>query len=289
MDELPSSGPEPVTIGERRVSTGTRIRMPGTANGYSVAVPTSGVSQVLDCGREVDADGGHAVVTRSDGDVDMRCSDAFSYYSVRIEDGVLEDALAHRLGHEVSVPALDASVNLRTPAGRAWRRTVRVLALSPRAGRPLLAVPTQETVVALLLLAVDHRYRDELDAPVHSWGPGPVRRMVDAVEATPRHPFTLAELSDVAGPDNNAVVSQQAHLISIERPTGRSIANVTNAVRHEDVEHFGRPDPIENIDAEPTRPTPPDICRQRFARRAFGLREDSVHVGERRAGLRGGC
>jgi len=64
---------------------------------------------------------------------------------------------------------------------------------------PVLADPVQETVAARLLLAVDHPYREELDAPMHSWGPGPVRRMVDGVEAYPRYPFTVAELADVSG------------------------------------------------------------------------------------------
>ena len=66
-------------------------------------------------------------------------------------------------------------------------------------GHPLLADPVQETVAARLLLAVDHPYREELDAPTHSWGPGPVRRMVEAVEAFPRYPFTVTELADLSG------------------------------------------------------------------------------------------
>jgi len=50
----------------------------------------------------------------------------------------------------------------------------------------------RETEAARLLLAVDHPYREELDAPMHPWGPGPVRRTVEAVEAYPRHSFTVA-------------------------------------------------------------------------------------------------
>ena len=122
-----------------------------------------------------------------------------SKYSVTIAAGAVEDVLEHRLGHAVGRPPELGSLDLSTPAGRVWSRLVRLLASSPLADHAVLGAPVQEAVVARLLLAVDHRYRDEFDAPVHSWGPGPVRRMVDAIEATPRHPFTLAELSDIAG------------------------------------------------------------------------------------------
>jgi AraC-like DNA-binding protein len=202
VEELRSWGPAPcaVAIGENRYASGSRVRRPGTATGYSVALPTSGACEITHRGRAVDADADTAVVAASDEDVDMRCGDGFWFYSVRIEDGVLEDALEHRLGRAVGGPLmLDAKLDLRAPAGRAWSQAVRLLASSPLADQPLLAAPAREAVVGRLLFAVEHGYRDELDAPVHSWGPGPVHRMVDAIEATPRHPFTLAELSDIAG------------------------------------------------------------------------------------------
>jgi transcriptional regulator GlxA family with amidase domain len=64
---------------------------------------------------------------------------------------------------------------------------------------PLLTDPVRDTVADRLLVAVDHPYHEELDAPTHSWGPGPVKRMVDAVEAFPQYPFTVTELADLSG------------------------------------------------------------------------------------------
>ena len=64
---------------------------------------------------------------------------------------------------------------------------------------PLLADPVREDRRGPPPLAVDHPYHEELDAPTHSWGPGPVKRMVDAVEAFPAYPFTVTELADLSG------------------------------------------------------------------------------------------
>jgi AraC-like DNA-binding protein len=202
VDELSSPRPAacPVTVGETRYARATRVRMPETATAYTVALPRSGASEVTHRGRVVGADAATAAVAQPAGDIDVACGDGYSCYSVTIGTSAMTDALEHRLGHPVRrPPELAASLDLRTPAGRAWSGVVRVLVSSPVLDHPVLAAPVQEAVAARLLLAVDHPYRDELDGPVHSWGPGPVRRMVDAIEATPRHPFTLAELSDIAG------------------------------------------------------------------------------------------
>ena len=199
MDHEPSQGPRQVTVGENRFDRETHVHS-DPADGYTVSIPTSGTTEVTQHGHAVDADVGRAVVAQPAAYVDMACGDGFSCYSVTIGTRAVADALEHRLGHSVSAPPeLAETLDLRTPAGQAWARLVRLLCSSPMLRHPVLGAPAEEAVAARLLLAVDHRYRDELDEPVHSWGPGPVRRMVDAIEATPRHPFTLAELSDIAG------------------------------------------------------------------------------------------
>jgi AraC-like DNA-binding protein len=196
----PGPSPRPVSVGETRYAHATRVRMPEAVTDYRVALPTLGASEFTHRGRAVDADAARAVVAQPEGDTDMVCGDGFSCYSVTIGTSAVEDALEHRLGHPVRrSPELAGTLDLRTPTGQAWSGLVRLLVSSPVLRHPVLGEPVQEAVAARLLFAVDHRYRDELDEPVHSWGPGPVRRMVDAIESTPRHPFTLAELSDIAG------------------------------------------------------------------------------------------
>jgi AraC-like DNA-binding protein len=197
--EQPSPEARRVTVGEARYPGGTHLRTPETDD-YTVAVPTHGASGVMHRGQEIDADVAHAAVTRPDAGTDVIGSDGYAVYSVTIGSGAVADVLEHRLGHSVQrAPDLATTLDLRTPAGHAWSELVRLLVTSPLLRHPVLAAPIQEAVTARLLFAVDHRYRDELDGPVASWGPGPVRRMVDAIEASPRHPYTLGELSDIAG------------------------------------------------------------------------------------------
>jgi AraC-like DNA-binding protein len=168
--------------------------------GYTVAVPTSGASEITHRGRVVDISTSRAAVAQPEGEIDMRCGDGFAYHSVTITTEAVTDALEHRLGRRVSRPLeLGRSFDLRTPAGRAWSGMVRRLASSSLLDHPVLAAPLEEALAVRLLLAVDHRYREELDGSTRSWAPGPVRRMVDAIEESPRHPFTLAELADITG------------------------------------------------------------------------------------------
>ncbi|GAA0923725.1 hypothetical protein GCM10009559_08050 [Pseudonocardia zijingensis] len=190
-----------VAVDETRFPHARRVRTPdGASSGYTVAVPNAGASEITHRGRTVDLDTSRAAVAQPEGEIDMRCGDGFAYYSVRIRPEVVVDALEHRLGHPVGRPLeLGAWFDLRTPAGRAWNGMVRRLASSSLLDDPVLAAPLEETLAVRLLFAVDHRYREELDGSIRSWAPGPVRRMVDAIEESPRHPFTLGELSDIAG------------------------------------------------------------------------------------------
>lgn len=216
-----------VAVDESRFPRAGRVRTPdGASSGYTVAVPTSGASEITHRGHTVDIDTTRAAVAQPEGEIDMRCGDGFACYAVKITTEMVTDALEHRLGHPVSRPLeLGAFVDLRTPAGRAWSGLVRRLASSSLLDDPMLAAPLKETLAVRLLLAVDHRYRDELDGSIRSWAPGPVRRMVDAIEESPRHPFTLAELSDIAG------VGVRALCLGCRRHLDISPAERLNATR----------------------------------------------------------
>ncbi|WP_143770526.1 AraC-like ligand-binding domain-containing protein [Pseudonocardia dioxanivorans] len=204
---MPRRAYREVAVDESRFPRAGRVRAPdGASSGYTVAVPKAGASEITHCGQTVDLDASRAAVARPEDETDMCCGDGFACYFVRIKTEIVMDALEHLLGHPVSRPLdLGPSFDLRTPAGRAWSGMVRRLASSPLLDDPVRAAPLKETLTVRLLLAVDHRYRDELDGSVRSWAPGPVRRMVDAIEERPRHPFTLAELSDIAGVGTRAL------------------------------------------------------------------------------------
>ena len=191
------------------------LRSPLTRSGtprrytYDCPTPALATSSPFRCtgalgavhrGRALDADSARAAVFQPDGDVDLHCGAKCVCYAVWIDMSVMADVLEHRLGHAVHRPLeLAATLDLSTPAGRTWAGLIRLLVSWPVLRHPLLADRARETVADRLLLAVDHPYREDLDAPDHSWGPGPVKRMVDAVEAFPQYPFTLTELADLSG------------------------------------------------------------------------------------------
>jgi hypothetical protein len=163
-----------VGVREIRCVHATHVRLSDDGTCYTVAIPVNGAVEVTHRACAVDADSGRAVVCRPECNIDMSCGEGFSCYAVTIDTSALTDVLEHRLGHLVRrPPELATSLDLRTPAGRAWAELIRLLVSSPVLRHPLLAAAAQETLVARLLLALDHPYRDELDAPVHSWGPGP--------------------------------------------------------------------------------------------------------------------
>ena len=75
------------------------------------------------------------------------------------------------------------------------------------------------------------------------------------------------QLADLALPGGSPLVVDQAHVIAGDRLAGRAVAHVAGPIRQEDMQHLGRPYPIENIDPEALGPASPDIKRQCFASR----------------------
>jgi transcriptional regulator GlxA family with amidase domain len=64
--------------------------------------------------------------------------------------------------------------------------------------RPLIVARMVEMLAHGLLLALDHPHREALARPSRAYRPAPVRRAVDAVQAGPEEPFTVADLARVA-------------------------------------------------------------------------------------------
>ena len=66
------------------------------------------------------------------------------------------------------------------------------------ASSEIVSAPLREAVLHGLLRAVDHPYREALDAPAPAFGPSTLRRVVDAVEADPTRDLTLTEMARIA-------------------------------------------------------------------------------------------
>ena len=192
----------PLTVGDAWYTSGMKIGIEEVGSVY-VNVPTGGALVARHRGRVVHADRSRGVVFRATGAVAMTTGDDFSSLAVKIAPGTLEAALEAIIGRPVTRPlALGPEIDLRTRAAAGWTELVRLLVNEAGpcglAGDEIVAAPLREAVVHGLLRAVDHPYRDALDAPAPSFGPAALRRVVDAVEADPARDLTLTDLARIA-------------------------------------------------------------------------------------------
>ncbi|WP_282792522.1 AraC family transcriptional regulator [Streptomyces sp. CC224B] len=191
-----------LTIGDMSCGADVRMRF-GELGSYHVNILLSGeVSWRQGPARPTTATSGCAAVYQPVGDTVLdRWSGDCRLLAVKLDRAALEGRLEQLLGRPVRAPVDFGPVfdTTRGP-GRGWARLVRAVVEDLREdggalSHPLTAGPLQEAIVSGLLLAAEHRYRDRLAEPVGRLRPAPVKRVMDAVQARPEHPFTTASLA----------------------------------------------------------------------------------------------
>ncbi len=180
------------------------MRLPSGDADYVISLPVRGAVLAMYRGKELDLRPGQAVVFRPPAEAVMTTADDFDVLVVRVDAAALEDALEGQLGYPVRRPLpLAPTLDLDSAGGRGWATLLRYLLGAAVPGGPLanpmIAEPLQDALLAWLLQAIDHPYREALDASVRSWGPRAVRRCVDTIEAFPQRPLTTAGLAADAG------------------------------------------------------------------------------------------
>ncbi|MEV6492573.1 AraC family transcriptional regulator [Actinoplanes sp. NPDC051633] len=125
---------------------------------------------------------------------------------MKIDRATLENELARLLDAPVRSPVtLAPTIDITRGPGASWLRLVRLLAADATQPQGLIHHPVagarlQEALIAGLLSATDHPYRDRLERPsAVTAAPGAIRRVVEAMRADPGKPFTVADLAGVAG------------------------------------------------------------------------------------------
>jgi AraC-like DNA-binding protein len=126
--------------------------------------------------------------------------------AVRIGRAALEHELARLLDSPVRSPVpLGPTIDLTGGPGASWLRLVRRMAADATQPQGLIHHPVvgarlQEALIAGLLGATDHPYRDRLERPsLAAAAPGAILRVVEAMRADPGKPFTVAGLAAIAG------------------------------------------------------------------------------------------
>ncbi len=194
----------PLTIGQLSFRPTTTLSSTAM-DGYHVSLPLTGEVRTRHSGAYVVARpatvaavyraGAPAATTRAAGTCEL---------DVKVDEAALESELAAMLDRPVQggridfAPAMDVTVG----PGRTWAELMRLLRDEGRDStgliyQPLVAERLWRSVLTGLLLAVPHRYSDDLTRPVRPGPPRAVRRVIEAIQAEPHRPFTVAELAEL--------------------------------------------------------------------------------------------
>lgn len=196
----------PVSVGLLGYSGEVRVETGELETGYEINVPLDGLLGTWTGHAEVCASPGTAAVYRPDGRTRLHgWHDGGRLLGIKVERPALEEALAELTDRPVrGVVPLGPALDLRSGAGARWWALARALvavAEDPDGplGRPMVARPLAQAVVAALLLAVDHPWREALDRRPATPRPASVREAVELLEAEPERPWTVAELAGRVG------------------------------------------------------------------------------------------
>ena len=195
----------PILVGDCRFNADIRMDFGELRDYYHLNVPLSGRLDSVNLRNEVTATPRRAVLYGPAGDIRLgRWSAGGRILCVKIRREALEDELSRLLQRPVGRIDLAPSMALDTGLGRHVRDIVRVMARQYSLPVPLvrqenIGLPLWHGLLAALLAAADHRYRDELLNPRPPYRTPQVKRVVDAVHAAPQTPFTAASLAGIAG------------------------------------------------------------------------------------------
>lgn len=194
----------PLTVAHLVVGPTTQFAS-DVVSGYHVAYPLTGELRSRHLGRCVIArPSAVAAVFRDGAPCETRHLAGTDVLGVTIERAALEDELESMIGRRVPAIDLAPAMDVSAGPGRTWAELVRLLRDESGDGtgliyQPLIASRLWHSVLTGLLLAVPHRYADELTRPVRPGPPRAIRSVVDAIQAEPHRPFTARQLAELGG------------------------------------------------------------------------------------------
>jgi AraC-like DNA-binding protein len=196
----------PLTFGAVSQSGDLRIGTQDLITAYHINVLTDGRMASVHRGQQVLADPAMATVYQPVGDnVAQFWSEPATVLSIKVDRAALDDHLSTLLDRTVRTPLdLAPEIDLSTDAARGWVALVKLLAKDLYRPDGLTRVPPVadhlfHAVLSGLLMAVDHPYRHQLVQPTTGSRPRTVKRAIDAMQADPAHPYSIAELARIAG------------------------------------------------------------------------------------------
>ncbi|MGP3920975.1 AraC family transcriptional regulator [Nonomuraea sp. 10N515B] len=196
----------PILVGDCQFNADIKMDFAELRKFYHFNIPLSGYLSSKNLGNEVTATPQRAVLYTPTGDVQLsRWSAGSRILCVKIRREALEAELERLLQRPVRSPInLAPSMDLTHGYGRILRELVCMLAgqigiEDPLTRQEIIGAPLWHGMLSHLLAAADHNYREELLSPGPPSRPPTVKRVIEAMRASPATPFTAAALADIAG------------------------------------------------------------------------------------------
>ncbi|MFF3463877.1 AraC family transcriptional regulator [Streptomyces sp. NPDC002619] len=221
----------PLTLGRLHYGTEIRIDCASLDTAYQVNAAQSGAVDAVCGGQEAVITPATAAVCNPIGSTQLRrwSADA-TLLGLKIDRAFLERQARALIGAELRAPvSFRMDVNLSDPHHAIWLQLLRVLEalLNDPEGNVLdvLGERLPEAVVSTMLLTLPNNYSESLNRAQDRWAPTAVRRVVQAIEEQPEHPWTAEQLAEVA---RTSVRSLQA---SFRRTHDRTLFTYLREVR----------------------------------------------------------
>jgi AraC-like DNA-binding protein len=191
----------PLTFGELIVNSEVSLFCGELCSAYRLTVLQTGRLDPVNRRSPITADAGNATVYAPRGDTSSRWTAGSRMISLKIDHGVVDDALSEVLGRQVTASIdFEPTASTTTGAVRSWLEMLLMLAeQSFRPGsmltHPLVSSPYVDSLVRGLLLVTDHPHRDAVAAEPKTVAPQCVRAALDIIEAEAHLPLTATTLA----------------------------------------------------------------------------------------------
>lgn len=194
-----------LTVGE--VSFGTEIRMGfGEAGYYHVGVPLEGWCTVQQGhGEAVLGTTGRGLFFDPEQEIRVDAWSADCHViTVKMDKAAVHHQLELLLGRPVRrAPSFAPNFDITRGPGRSWAQLALWSLLEQDAShgllrRPLIRGRLEQTLLEGMLVAIEHSYREELEAPAPPMRPAAVKRVMDVVRERPAEPYDSARLAAIA-------------------------------------------------------------------------------------------
>jgi AraC-like DNA-binding protein len=191
----------PLAIGELVVGSDMSLDCGELCSAYRVNVLRSGRLASVHRRSPITAGPGSVTVYQPRGDASAHWSAGSRMIAVKIDQGVVDDALSDALGRQVTAQ-IDFQPSVCTTSGAVhdWLNLLLVLTeqlFRPDSllARPLVGLPLVDSLVRGLLLVADHPHRDDVAAEPKPVAPRTVRAAIDIIEAEAHLPLTVSTLA----------------------------------------------------------------------------------------------